>query len=154
MDSEALQQTGDPAAGDLELSTEILVAQSADGVLASHQSQEERLILRREEVEALVAAPGLCRRLRDLAQLFRGNAGIVQCREEVEVAAICGGEEAAEGGKAVDGLADGSDLARGSGAVAMFYLGPLRLNSCAFLAENLAQRRKDAKTQAGLGMAS
>ena len=113
--SRQLRRRDSPKAG-----TEGACLESADGELATSHGLKEVEISAVEEIETAIAPVAVVHRRGDFFQRVEASAGIIDSRQEVEVAIGSRAQEMMQRGQAVDGLAHGSEL-EFRGPVAMFH---------------------------------
>ena len=124
------------------MASKSFVLKAADVELATGDGFKQELVFGVEEVEAAMGAEVFADGARELLDVVVADAGILDCRQELQIAAIGGGQQFGQWGQAVDGFPHGSPLGF-AGAVAMFYL-PVVLEK-----GNVVDGGLDAENEAG-----
>jgi len=121
MGAKPLEHTGQLRRRDaLKAWTEAARLESADGELAADYGLEEIQVSAVEQIETTIAPVTVAHRRGDFLQGADASAGIIDSRQEVEVAMGGCADELMQRWQTVDGLAHGSEL-ECCGPVAMFH---------------------------------
>lgn len=119
--AQALDHSGDLGSGAVgQQGAEVSDLEAADVELAADDGEQELGVEGVEEVEPLVAAVGVVDGLGQPLELLAAGGGVVEGREEFEIATVGGAEQVAQDAEAVDGLLDGREHHL-AGAVAVFH---------------------------------
>jgi hypothetical protein len=100
---------------------EISVAESVDVEFATSNGSEKVKVIAMEEVEASIGSVVVAGWAADVVEVFDGIGGIIDSREELQIAMIAARHDFGEGLEAVDSLLDRGDLV-GSGPVTVYHL--------------------------------